>query len=314
MTARRYTALLFLAGCSPSIPKLPSTEAFSDPAAPVTVDSGDTAEAEEVTTFDVQDPVLAEADWTDTVELDAGEYRMGCTRDPDWNCYVDEFPVRRVTIRALVAMRYEVTEGLYADILGLEAAEADRPFPVTGVTWMDAVRFANALSSHDGLEAAYTIGESAQDTVVDTDATGWRLPTEAEWEFMARAGTDSSYSGGEDVLAVAWIDENSLYTLQPPATRAPNAWGLYDLSGNVWEWTGDWLGPYPPEPENDPEGFPEGSKKVVRGGSVDNHSSYARVSLRRLERPDGSLACLGFRLVRTNGPSLRDDPGEGPPP
>ncbi len=81
----------------------------------------------------------------------------------------------------------------------------------------------------------------------------------------------------------------------------------------MWEWTGDWLGPYAPEPENDPEGFPEGTKKVVRGGSVDNHAAYARVSLRRLHRPDGTLSCLGFRLVRTNGPSLRDDPGDGPP-
>lgn len=300
-------------GCAPAMVTLPDRAAFdrSDADTGVRVeDSG----APAVDVVEVE-PVVAEADWTAAVEVEERRFEMGCTRDPDWNCYVDEFPVRRVTLRPVVAMRYEVTAGLYADVLSLPSPDPQaRHRPVVDVTWLDAVVFANALSERDGLEPAYLVGPSAATTEVDTDASGWRLPTEAEWESLARAGTDHTYSGGEDVLSVAWIDENSPYTVQPVGTRAPNAWGLHDLSGNAWEWTGDWLGPYSPSPETDPEGFVEGTKKVVRGGSVDNHDSYARVSLRRLHRPDGVLPCLSFRLVRTNGPSLRDDPGDGPLP
>lgn len=306
-----WGALACTVGCA-SAPGFPDVSAFVAPEAEV--DSGeppvdDTAGPERGA------PVLSEADWTDAVPLDGGTFEMGCTRDPDWNCYVDEFPVRQVTIRPIIAMRYEVTAGLYADVLGLEDPQGVlRHVPATSVTWLDAVEFANALSERDGFEPAYVIGETADGTTVDADVDGWRLPTEAEWEFMARAGTDHTFAGGEAVLDVAWIDDNSPYLLQPSATKAPNAWGLFDLSGNAWEWTGDWLGPYPPEDEVDPEGFVEGTKKVVRGGSVDNHAAYARVSLRRLERPGGTLSCLGFRLVRTNGPSLRDDPVESDAP
>ena|GEM_PF-4038967 len=308
----RRPLALFLAiptgtiACSAASEKLPGAERFASGS----TDSGHDSGAEPV---EVHAPVVPEADWTTSVALDGGTFAMGCTRDADWNCYVDEFPVRMVTIRPIVAMTYEVTEGLYADTLGLASPSGTtRHVPVTGITWTDATAFANALSERHSLDPAYTLGDSAHTTTVDTNANGWRLPTEAEWEYMARAGTDASFSGGEDVLQVAWIDENSPFTLQPIGLKTPNDWGLHDLSGNAWEWTGDWLGPYPPEDEVDPEGFPEGTKKVVRGGSVDNHAAYARVSLRRLHRPDGTLPCLTVRLVRTNGPSLRDD--STPPP
>ncbi|HCH61778.1 MAG: hypothetical protein CL927_05260 [Deltaproteobacteria bacterium] len=271
-------------------------------------DTGIVAEAEVVTPVS---PVVDESEWDRAVAVDGGAFEMGCTRDPDWNCYVDEFPVRTVTIRPTVVMAYEVTRGLYAAVMGTPSEDGRaRHLPMTHITWVEAAAFANALSARDGLEPAYTLGLSATDTLVDVEATGWRLPTEAEWEYYARAGTDLTFAGSEDIFAVGWIDENSPYTLQPVGARAANAWGLHDLSGNAWEWTGDWLGPYPPEDEIDPPGFPEGSKKVVRGGSVENHASYARVSLRRLNSPDGTLACLSFRLTRTNGPSLRDPPPE----
>ena len=144
---------------------------------------------------------------------------------------------------------------------------------------------------------------------------GGRLPTEAEWKYAARAGSDADYYFGptpEKLKSHACYAGNSRKRTDPVGKKRPNAWGLHDLSGNAWEWVGDWLGPYPPEDEIDPEGFPEGSKKVVRGGSVENHASYARISLRRLSAPDGSLSCLSFRLVRTNGPSLRTEPAEAP--
>ena len=311
--SRHHLAAVLLAGtaCAPAPPVFPRAADFATSSQGSASDTGDTGVRTPQDEVFIEAPAVDEREWDRAVAIDGGTFEMGCTRDPDWNCYVDEFPVRTVTIRPTVVMVYEVTQGLYASVMG--SAEADginRHRPVTNVSWVEAAAFANALSVRDGLEPAYTLGSSATDTEVDVEATGWRLPTEAEWEYYARAGTDFTFSGGEDILSVGWIDENSPFTLQPVGAQDANAWGLHDLSGNAWEWTGDWLGPYPPEDEIDPPGFPEGTKKVVRGGSVENHASYARVSLRRLSSPEGIPDCLSFRLTRTNGPSLRAPPPE----
>ncbi|MGE7387352.1 formylglycine-generating enzyme family protein [Streptomyces sp. NPDC004126] len=189
---------------------------------------------------------------------------------------------------------FPVTQALYARITGERPGRApgDR-LPVEGVSWWDAVRFCNALSRHEGLTPAYRIDAAAAAAADgggavewDAAADGYRLPTEAEWEHACRAGTDGPHYGPLD--EIAWYRGNSGEALHEVGGRLPNAWGLYDMLGNVWDWCWDVY---------DAEVY--GEYRVLRGGGwFDEHWS-CRASARRRSHPAFRVDDVGFRLARS---------------
>ena len=177
----------------------------------------------------------------------------------------------------------EVTQGLWTEVMGSNPSYfsgCGSACPVETVSWEDAVAFSNALSKREGLQPAYRQQGGAW--VWDRDASGYRLPTEAEWETAALAGEKTKYAGSDDLDAVGWYADNSGGKTHAARGKASNAWGLYDMSGNVWEWCWD----------------AEGGYRVHRGGCWDDSASGLRVSYRRRE-PGSRRSSLGFRLART---------------
>ncbi|HEY0472062.1 MAG TPA: formylglycine-generating enzyme family protein [Kribbella sp.] len=176
-----------------------------------------------------------------------------------------------------------VTQAQYEQVMGERpsATQGDR-LPVESVSWLDAVRFCNALSERVGLSPAYGL----QDEVGwDIAADGYRLPTEAEWEHACRAGTTGARYGELD--KVAWYRGNSAERIHEVGGKQPNAWGLYDMLGNVWEWCWDIY---------DAEVY--GTYRVLRGGGWFDESWSCRASVRRRSHPTLSLDDVGLRLAR----------------
>ena len=180
-----------------------------------------------------------------------------------------------------------VTQGQYAEVTGERpsTAQGDR-LPVEGVSWWDAVRFCNALSERDGLAPVYEIDADGESITWDTAADGYRLPTEAEWEYACRAGTTGPRYG--PLNDIAWYRDNSHERIHDVATKQPNAWGLYDMLGNVWDWCWDIY---------DAEVY--GTYRVLRGGGwFDEHWS-CRASVRRRSHPSLRIDDVGFRVARS---------------
>jgi formylglycine-generating enzyme required for sulfatase activity len=207
--------------------------------------------------------------------------------------------------RAYAMATTPVTQALYQAVMGTnpsnfkDGAEAPQR-PVEQVSWFDAVRFCNALSVKVGLRAAYEIGSGDAPSVRAIDgADGFRLPTEAEWECAARAGAVHVYAGGDDLDAVAWHSGNSGRTTHAVGQKRANAWGLHDVSGNVWEWCHDWYGDYASGVATDPQGAASGSSRVARGGGWGVNAQNARVARRFGYAPGSRYDFLGFRLSRT---------------
>lgn len=182
-----------------------------------------------------------------------------------------------------------VTQELYARITGKRPSTAERDAsPVEGVSWRDAVEFCNALSQHDGFTPAYHPHADGEGVEWDPAAEGYRLPTEAEWEHACRAGTTGPRYGPLD--DIAWYRGNADGQLHDVGGRQPNAWGLYDMLGNVWEWCWDLY---------DAEVY--GSYRVLRGGGwFDEHWS-CRASVRRRSHPTFRVDDVGFRVARSAG-------------
>ena len=211
------------------------------------------------------------------VQLPAGEFLMGTETGS-----AAEKPAHRVRISAPFEMgKYEVTQGQWEAVLG------NRPSyfggdnrPVEQVSWYDVQEFIGRLNA---LEDGYT----------------YRLPTEAEWEYACRAGSTGDYAGKLD--QVAWYDENSQQMTHAVGTKQPNAWGLYDMHGNVFEWCQDYYdaGYYAQSPGVDPQGPEAGSFRVKRGGGWMFSAAFARSAARDLFAPSYRFNYVGFRLVRT---------------
>jgi formylglycine-generating enzyme required for sulfatase activity len=176
--------------------------------------------------------------------------------------------------------------------------------PVEGVSWFDAIDFCNALSDYMSYERAYTV--NGQTVTWNQGANGYRLPTESEWEYACRAGSKGAYYNGlnsscgndPNLDPIAWYCYNSSSKTHEVGQKDPNTWGLYDMSGNVWEWNWDWYGTYPPGPVTDPTGPTSGSCRVPRGGSWGDYAQYCRSAFRVNHYPSSRSNVLGFRIAR----------------
>jgi formylglycine-generating enzyme required for sulfatase activity len=173
------------------------------------------------------------------------------------------------------------------------------------VNWYEAVEYCNKRSLREGLTPAYR--GSGDNTICDFTASGYRLPTEAEWEYAAKGGGKDrfvfEYAGGDSPDSVAWYNDNSGSEVHPVGTKEPNSLGLYDMSGNVYEWCWDWFGAYTNAVETDPEG-PSGSSspashRVSRGGSLFSDAQAVRSAARAYDAPSTRSFFLGFRVVRS---------------
>jgi formylglycine-generating enzyme len=217
----------------------------------------------------------------------------------------DEQPHEVQITRAFLLGATEVPQALWQAVMGANPSHFQGPTrPVEQVSWCDAVDFANRMSAREGLAPAYSgvegCAESAGASVRwDEASPGYRLPTEAEWEYAARAGEPHLYAGGPALDAVAWTVDNSVGQTHEVGQRRPNAWGLHDMSGNVWEWCWDAYGLYA-GPATDPtQGAAAGPDRVNRGGSWRTGPSFARVSNRYACAPGLGDYDLGLRLART---------------
>ncbi len=233
------------------------------------------------------------------VKLSPGRFMMGSSYGDD-----DETP-HPVRISHSFSMgKTEVTQGLYKQVMGKNPSKFSScgdSCPVEQVSWYDVVTFVNKLSELEGLEACYEINGENVSWPRGLSCKGYRLPTEAEWEYAARAGLSTTYSGSTNLSEVGWYKDNSDSKIHPVAQKRANAWGLYDMSGNVWEWTWDWYDAkyYQSSSDVDPVGPHGGSIRVVRGGSWLFKASYARVANRSNYGPSYRSVNLGFRLSKS---------------
>ena len=204
----------------------------------------------------------------------------------------DEKPVHEVTLDGFYIGKYPVTQGEWEEVMGDNPSEFKQgnDYPVENVSWDDTQEFIKVLISKN--KGRYQL----------------RLPTEAEWEYAARSGgKKEKYAGGNDweveVDTVAWWSENSGKTTHPVGKKLPNGLGLYDMSGNVWEWCQDWYGDYPCGLITNPRGPSTGLGRVFRGGSWNDMPWHVRCANRLSSHPeDDTYLCVGFRLVMTPSP------------
>ena len=255
--------------------------------------------------------------------LPAGTFDMGCTPSQS-GCGSDESPVHEVTLTHDFWLgETELTQGQWEALMGNNPSwfgpngagtDCGSNCPLEKVNWWESLAFANAVSAAEGLAACYTltgctntVGNDMECTGVTVnaatvyDCAGYRLPTEAEWEYAARAGTDLYlYAGSNTVDDVAWYNGNASSTTHAVAGKLANDWGLSDMSGNVWEWTWDWYSAYPSsDPITDPEGSSTGASRVGRGGGWLGTAADARVAYRSNYTPGSRDNFIGLRLSRT---------------
>ncbi len=188
---------------------------------------------------------------------------------------------------------HPVTRELYVAVFGEAPASTAGPrTPVSEVSWLDAVHFCNLLSRAVGLEPCYSIGDDPDglDVFFEDAADGYRLPSEAEWEYACRAGSSEVRYGELD--EIAWYRSNSGGAVHDVGTSAPNAWGLFDMIGNVWEWCWDLFDP-----------LVYGPYRVFRGGGWSDLPRFCRASCRRKSHPTLRIDDLGFRVARAGGTS-----------
>ena len=232
--------------------------------------------SDDVITIPVKDGICIEM-----VKVEGGTFMMGATSEMK-NPNSNEKPVHQVTLTNDYYMgKYEVTQALWQAVMGSNPSEYKGDnLPVETVSWNDCQKFISKLNSLTGRM--------------------FRLPTEAEWEYAARGGKESrgyQYSGSSNISDVAWYDENSGSKTHPVGTKQANELGIYDMTGNVWEWCSDWYGSYSSSSQTNPTGSDSGSARVSRGGGWNCNASYCRLSVRFYYTPDFRLDILGLRLA-----------------
>lgn len=223
----------------------------------------------------------------------------------------NEKPLHQVTLSSFYIAKTEVTQAEFRAVTGFNPSDfKGTDLPEDSVTWYDAVTWCNAKSRIEGLQPVYRILNIQKNgdhivfahVTVDWSADGYRLPTEAEWEYAAKGGDKSrgyEYAGSNDLAAVAWEDDTSPEArTHPVAQKQPNELELYDMSGNVWEWCWDWYGTYSSASATNPHGPSRGRWRVIRGGSWFANIKDARSSHRGYYGPNASFN-VGFRPVRS---------------
>ena len=217
----------------------------------------------------------------DMVYVEGGTFDMGATTEQGSDAYSDEKPVHSVTLSGYYIGKCEVTQELWEAVMGSNPSEfIGAQKPVESVSWNDCQEFVSRLNSLTGRT--------------------FRLPTEAEWEYAARGGNQSlhyKYSGSNNIDEVAWYYNNSGSTTHEVGTKSPNELGIYDMSGNVYEWCSDWYGGYSAGAQTNPQGPSSGSYRVLRGGSWSNNARDCRVSYRSSNGPNYGIKIFGLRLV-----------------
>ncbi|TVR45324.1 MAG: hypothetical protein EA425_18315 [Puniceicoccaceae bacterium] len=283
-------------------------------------------------------PLDADPDPKAMVHIPAGQFTMGSPgEEPGRHPWETQHEV--VLTRSFTMGRIEVPWSLWSEVRnwavkhgytdlgpgfhGIPIQSDDADHPVVGVSWWDVIKWCNARSEMEGLTPVYYADEAfPPDAVVRTgmasihanlDANGYRLPTEAEWEYAARAGVPTAFYTGPIIDATdarvpdpnaneaGWHAGNSERTTHAGGQKLANGWGLWDMLGNVFEWTWDWYGPYPTDnqPVVDPTGPGAGTQRVLRGGSMMNPPRHLRAAHRHAVAPATAFYNIGFRVVQT---------------
>lgn len=215
------------------------------------------------------------------VLVEGGTFTMGATDEQGGDASDIEKPAHNVTLSTFSIGKFEVTQALWRVVMGSNPSKfKGDDLPVENISWADCQTFITKLNQKSG--------------------KNYRLPTEAEWEYAARGGKNSKkykFSGGNTVDEVAWNHANSGEKTHVVGQKFPNELGIYDMSGNVWEWCSDLYGSYPSTPQTNPTGPSSGSNHVIRGGSYDFGSTACRVSARSYIGPSGYRSDIGLRLV-----------------
>lgn len=215
------------------------------------------------------------------VRVEGGSFTMGCTQSKDKECNETEFPPHNVILSSFFISKYETLQALWVEIMGNNPNFRNNPnYPITNISWNDTQKFIEQLNYLTGLNFA--------------------LPTQAEWEYAARGGRKSHhtiYAGSDVIDDVAVYIQTSDSKFSIRGRKQANELGLYDMSGNVWEWCSDYYAPYTAEDQIDPQGPTSGEFRVYRGGSWIDSPKYNRVTTRNSGDPNHKMNCIGFRLV-----------------
>jgi formylglycine-generating enzyme required for sulfatase activity len=218
----------------------------------------------------------------DMVYVAGGTFTMGCTAEQADACLSVEKPTHEVSLNSFYIGKYEVTQAQWREVMGNNPSYFSECYecPVEQVSWHDVQDFIRKLNQITGKK--------------------FRLPTEAEWEFAARGGNQNrghKYSGSDLIGSVAWYSDNSEDRTHPVGQKSPNELGIYDMSGNVWEWCNDWYDSYSSGGQNNPVGPGKGTFRVLRGGSWFRNAFNCRITIRSDANSDYRNSNIGFRLV-----------------
>jgi formylglycine-generating enzyme required for sulfatase activity len=240
------------------------------------------------------------------IELSAGDYTRGATTPTKFE---DELPPHRVSLRPFALGLTEITQDQWVAVTAHNPSmHKGGSRPVDSVSFCSVIRFLNTMSMLDrtlgvAVEPVYEVDEDCEagaPVVWHRDRVGYRLPTEAEWEYAARAGSTTRWSWGDDINAVhnyAWFGEGTTGQTHNVAEKGRNPWGFFDMHGNVGEWVWDWKGAYEKGPQDNPTGPERGEQRVVRGGGAWDAPDFLRSGFRGSDRPGNWWIVRGLRIA-----------------